>query len=81
MSTAADRLLELNCHLLDLYTEQRLLYREPVAAGAHRGIPVPEPPEYRSLPKPTPRPDAVVLAEALRPEVLPRIFSGPITIR
>ena len=79
--TAAEQLLELNCHLLDLYTEQRLLYRELVAAGAHRGIPVPEPPEYRSLPKTTPRPDAVVLAEALRPKVLRRLLSGPITIR
>jgi HK97 family phage prohead protease len=58
MSTAADQLLELNCHLLDLYTEQRLLYRELVAAGQHRAVPVPAPPEYKSLPKPIRRPNA-----------------------
>jgi HK97 family phage prohead protease len=40
----------LNCRQLDLYLEHRHAYRQLVMAHAHRGVPVPEPPKYRTLP-------------------------------
>ena len=53
--TSADRdqeLFRLNCLDLDLYLEQRVLYRRLVAMGSHayRGVPVPQKPRYLTDP-------------------------------
>ena len=46
-------LLRLNCLDLDLYLEQRVLYRQLVAMGSHayRGVPVPRKPRCLTDPQ------------------------------
>ena len=48
--TAVEAFNELAARELDLWLEQRRLYRELVAAGAHRGVPVPVRPPVRTRP-------------------------------
>ena len=50
--TPAERMAEierLSLIELDLYLEQRVLYRRLVAKGAHRGVPPPAKPRYRQV--------------------------------
>ena len=69
--TAVEAFNELAGGELDLWLEQRRLYRQLVAAGAHRGVPVPQRPPVRT--RPTRR--------ATRPRVLYRDIGQILEVR
>ena len=70
--TSAERQAKLDAAILtlqgrdlDLYLEERALYRALVAEGAHRGVRPPRKPQYYKPPKRTPDPEPVVRAPRL----------------